>query len=406
MVCPLGNGRMAAMARLLASGSFSQSIVAEEVGHQKLAAQLIFRELSEADEPNLLDEEDMHVFGVKPMADPLHLVCCNTCKKPVKTSQYAAHAELCTILKSKGELILGIDGDVRQRKPMRKERKKSLSVYAMSIEEFQRSESVNADDTAIAESQLDRKIGINSSCLMEAKRNSSYVDVKSLMDGSGVGLGNIDNLASVMPRPTKRTKLIAGQTSPKASISESEIPNDSGAGFKKHEQVLGCCVPIQDVPLPLATKIYYSQRNNRLRSALCHLYYEAEATTKEFCSDSVKTKLSNENMYPTQVSSQDMLPTQMNNAVNNERDSLSLPSVQNPDQILAQSSEVCLGTSGVCLPPSDFSKQFPVDNVQRLQVAPVGLARNTYLSKPFSFATSSGQPLGAAQQQNGSVSVL
>lgn len=73
-----------------------------------------------------------------------------------------------------------------------------------------------------------------------------------------------------------------------------------------------------DVPLPLATKIYYSQRNNRLRSALCHLYYEAEATTKEFCSDTVKMKLSNENMYPTQVSSQDMLPTQMNNAVNNE----------------------------------------------------------------------------------------
>ena len=74
-------------------------------------------------------------------------------------------------------------------------------------------------------------------------------------------------------------------------------------------------------------------------------------------------------------------------------DSLSLPSVQNPDQFLAQSSEACLGTYGVCLPPSDFSKQFSVDNVQRPQVAPVGLARNKYLSKPYSFATNSGIPL-------------
>lgn len=39
----------------------------------------------------------------------------------------------------------------------------------------------------------------------------------------------------------------SGQTPPKASISDSEIPNDSGAGFKKHEQVIGCCVPIQGI---------------------------------------------------------------------------------------------------------------------------------------------------------------
>lgn len=36
----------------------------EEVGHQKLAAQLIFRELSKADEPNLLDEEgDLFLYS-------------------------------------------------------------------------------------------------------------------------------------------------------------------------------------------------------------------------------------------------------------------------------------------------------------------------------------------------------
>ncbi|GMP76774.1 hypothetical protein CsSME_00033309 [Camellia sinensis var. sinensis] len=73
MVCSLGSGRMEAMARLLAAGSFSQTI-AEEVGNQKLAAQYIQRELREADDANLLDEEDMHVFDLKPMTDSLHLV--------------------------------------------------------------------------------------------------------------------------------------------------------------------------------------------------------------------------------------------------------------------------------------------------------------------------------------------
>ncbi|MFQ6631364.1 hypothetical protein Gotur_008921 [Gossypium turneri] len=56
MVCSLGSGRMAVMARLLEAGSISPSI-AEEVGNKKLAAQYIYRELHEADEANLLDEE-------------------------------------------------------------------------------------------------------------------------------------------------------------------------------------------------------------------------------------------------------------------------------------------------------------------------------------------------------------
>lgn len=58
MVCSLGSGRMAVMAKLLAAKSFSQSKAGRiEVGHQKLAAKLICKELNEADEANLLDEE-------------------------------------------------------------------------------------------------------------------------------------------------------------------------------------------------------------------------------------------------------------------------------------------------------------------------------------------------------------
>ncbi|XP_052114579.1 uncharacterized protein LOC107477912 [Arachis duranensis] len=57
MVCSLGIGRMEVMARFLA-GSFSQTI-ADDFGRS--AAEYICRELREADEANLLDEEG--VFG-------------------------------------------------------------------------------------------------------------------------------------------------------------------------------------------------------------------------------------------------------------------------------------------------------------------------------------------------------
>jgi hypothetical protein len=62
-----------------------------------------------------------------------------------------------------------------------------------------------------------------------------------------------------------------------------------------------CDVIQSDIPVPLATKMYYSQRNNRHRSALTHLY--CEASTKEHCSDMVSSKISQENMIPSQSSS-------------------------------------------------------------------------------------------------------
>ncbi|CAN1149916.1 hypothetical protein LINPERHAP2_LOCUS17283 [Linum perenne] len=56
MVCSVGNGRMAVMARILAAGSVSNN-VPEETDQQKLAAQWMYRELREADEANLLNAE-------------------------------------------------------------------------------------------------------------------------------------------------------------------------------------------------------------------------------------------------------------------------------------------------------------------------------------------------------------
>ncbi|KAL9266791.1 hypothetical protein AKJ16_DCAP03331 [Drosera capensis] len=72
MVCCIAGDKMAVMARVLEAGSFS-NCVAEKSGQQKLAALYIDRQLRDADEANLLDEEDMYVFDLKPLSDPLQL---------------------------------------------------------------------------------------------------------------------------------------------------------------------------------------------------------------------------------------------------------------------------------------------------------------------------------------------
>ncbi|KAK9933677.1 hypothetical protein M0R45_020859 [Rubus argutus] len=344
MVCSLGSGRMAVMARLLAGGSVSKSL-AEEVPHQKIAAHLICRELIEANDANLLDEEvdgvqsstnilqilpiyDMiwHVFDSEPMADTLLLVCCNACKKPVKASQYAAHSVLCRSLNSTMETNLELDGSMGQRKPPRKDRKEKLLML------------------------LDGKIGMNSSCGMGAKGNSASVDTTYMMDGSGVSPENTSYSTSLPASSNKTVLNIMGAELCDLCerIAGEQLPLSDDQGITSFVSELRNC------PAPLATKVYYSQRSNRLRTALCHLYSEAVSSNKELC-------------------------TVM-------RDAESLPSIRTPDQMLTQISEVCLEKSIVSLPAGDLSNQFPVDNVLRPQAA--------------------GQSLGTMPQRNGRVPVV
>ncbi|KAG1365183.1 hypothetical protein COCNU_12G001830 [Cocos nucifera] len=122
MVCKTGYGRMAAIMRLLTVGSCPE-VTTEEDTYEKIASQTIHKEFYDADEANLLEEEDMHVFDCRPLVDPLHLVCCNACKKPVKASQYAAHAERCKSLNYTTDLVLELDGGSGRKKPPRKGRK-------------------------------------------------------------------------------------------------------------------------------------------------------------------------------------------------------------------------------------------------------------------------------------------
>lgn len=62
------------------------------------------------------------------------------------------------------------------------------------------------------------------------------------------------------------------------------------------------CVLIEiDFPAPLATKMYYSQRNNRLRAALRDLYFQE--SSNELCIDVATPNVSNE-IIPFQDSCQ------------------------------------------------------------------------------------------------------
>ncbi|KAL8047742.1 hypothetical protein ABFX02_07G020300 [Erythranthe guttata] len=254
MVCSIGSGKMTALAGLLDAGSISQTVT-EDVGHQKVAAQYLRRELQEADEANLLDEEDMHIFGLWPMTDPLFLVCCNACRKPIKASQYAAHAELCKSFSSSVELEQEPDGPAVNKKPPRKERKKlpmTKTKKSTTLGEPKKMEYVDSKDIAVSESCVEEKIQIRP--LAEAKR---YMHLSSThkMNGSSVK----DSLEVVRKCSSQPLKRIAAE-SPSNSVTKNLCKTT--AKILPHD------------PAPIATKIYYSQRNYNLRRAIRRMFFE------------------------------------------------------------------------------------------------------------------------------------
>ncbi|KAI4317651.1 hypothetical protein L6164_025505 [Bauhinia variegata] len=422
MVCSLGSGRMTVMARLLAAGRFSPTI-AEDIGHQKSTAEYVCRELREADEANLLDEEDMHVYGLNPMTDPLHLVCCNACKKPIKASQYDAHAEICKTLKFTEQTILELDGSMGNRKPPRKEKKRLSTSYATSVGEREMSESMDAIHTSASQSNMDNQIKVPSFHIKPK-------DAASMMDNTGINPGNRDHPASVM-HPPKRHKLITCSNLPSSENPEIMSVKAKAASFPDGimcsdllertvpkgghpaDSVVKSKIPTvvhekhlmkKDFPAPLATKIYYSQRNNRLRAALGHLYFQQ--SSEELCSDFASPKLSNDKTTTLENSSQrDGSPEQNDDGINKKSYVQTLSPAQNPGQILSKSSEDCMNKAGG-LPSRILSNQFIVDNVSRPVATPVGLTKSNYLPRPYSFASKTGNPLGTIQQPNGKVPVV
>ncbi|XP_019418985.1 PREDICTED: uncharacterized protein LOC109329690 isoform X3 [Lupinus angustifolius] len=366
MVCSSGSGRMEVMARLLAAETFSQN-VPDNFAPQKSAADYICRELREADEANLLDGEDMQVYGERPMADMLQLVCCHVCKKTIKDSQYAAHAELCRSLMLTEPTSLELNCSTGNRKSARKAKNK-----------------------------------LSTSCACILKINAAF-----MMDDKGIIPGSRDHPALIMHPPTESHKVMtsthlslpesrgtkSGVTKfmnfadgiirsdlLEGTVSEHGCPNHKDIG-PVHEQH----VTNNDFPAPLATKMYYSQRNNRLRAAIRHLYFQE--LSDNMWNDAVSPNASHGEMLAFEDPCQkDPSFDQIDNVINKSH-SPTLCSAQNSGHILAKSSEVCL-LKGGALPSSGLSNQFLVDNVSRSAATHV-LMRNNFLPKSYAFANNS-----------------
>lgn len=364
---------MTALARLLDAGSVSRTAT-EEVSYQKFAAQYIGRELRDVDEANLIDEEDMHIFGLSPMTDSLDLVCCNACKKPIKTCQYAAHAELCNSLSSRVEINLELDVPAVTRKPPRKERKKSQITQTKkttSLRESKKIVSVGSGDIAAPESHIDENIRM--SPFAEARRDA-HLNSTHKMNGSTVNPYNVDCLKDVTKRSSKPLKRTAAE-------------NPSNPGTKNLCKTATEVLPY--IPAPLATKTYYSQRNHHLRRAISRMFFEEPG--KESSNDLEDLQV---NAAPGQTPSPGNFGHEK--VACQQRDDKFLHLARTPDQMLSARSNFYMGDSGAFVPSMISAAQLPVNNT----LGP------HYISNPFSFADKPGNPIGTLQQSSGSVPVL
>ncbi|KAK4737773.1 hypothetical protein R3W88_001470 [Solanum pinnatisectum] len=415
MVCPLGSGRMEALTRFLVAGNIQRTAS----GRHKLAAQYIQRELREADEANLIDEEDMHVFGLRPLTDPLHLVCCNACKKPIKASQYVAHSELCKSLNSGEEIALEVnDGTVHKKRP-RKERKKSAySNKPISVRKKAKPELL---DNGFAASSCCSEELHSTVSFPKDKRISSHLNVATVRNSSMVNPGPVDCSEGAILHQEENSKMliagnrqllanfgavngvtkiwsansrevipVSGEEHQERSTAGSDNTGSRAVALKIATQVQKFCPKAEDVPHPLATKMYYSQRVVRLRSALSYMYHEAS------CNDSGNEfacpKVLKSNVMPVdRLCHSNNSHIQINYQQEKARDH-SFPLVEKPN--LLQMVE-----SGGCPPPMNITSQFPVNNV--IPHTSIANSGSNYNSNCYSFAGQSGKQLQPMQQTEG-----
>lgn len=450
----LGRGRFAAMERLLSSGGAMEPSSAEEASYEKGTAQSIQKEMNEADEANLLEEEDMHVFDRKPLMDPLPLVSCNTCKKPIKKSQYAAHAERCRLLNASDDTGLELDGGTGHKKPPRKARKKVQMAHdnqGLTAGDQEISESLDGDDNAASESANvdDSQTGIASSIGREVKRSSTSMDGSLTVDGPAVGPGSSIYSECVMS-PSKRAKLQPVQS----SLTSEELdamcgittePGKCQAPFtyKQHPESSKCTVKggmplsdaaldehnaklvlglepktkedhLADIPVPLATKVYYPRQNQRLRAMLGHLF--RESVTKENSNESsLPNSLAGDGGVQSAsikiLSPENDLPDPHKDfASQKKKEPSTILSMRKSEHTLPPNSEIGQLISGGQPSHMNFQNQYNENKFPRPQLpiesGPAGLMRNRFLPAPYAFSVTAGTSMGSIQQTNGIVPVV
>ncbi|KAK8547996.1 hypothetical protein V6N13_055166 [Hibiscus sabdariffa] len=143
-----------------------------------------------------------------------------------------------------------------------------------------------------------------------------------------------------------------------------------------------------DLPVPLSTKMYCSQRNSRLRLMLSHQYFITPI--KELCSDKASQQVSQESTMTLRGSSQGVSPLeQVDNLLTEKPES----SRQISNQDLAQISELCSSKSERYLLSNNFSNPHPFDNIPRPQADSVGLTLSKYVPEHTAFSGNLGSLL-------------
>eukprot|EP00271_Cylindrocystis_brebissonii_P005567 TRINITY_DN17660_c1_g1_i1.p1 TRINITY_DN17660_c1_g1~~TRINITY_DN17660_c1_g1_i1.p1 ORF type:complete len:687 (-),score=129.77 TRINITY_DN17660_c1_g1_i1:170-2230(-) len=88
-------GHVSLLERAIAGLQRNPCFLGGGFGYDDSALRVVQAEVRHADEPNFLDEADMLIFGKLPLEDPLFLVTCNICQKPLKASHFSQHMERC-----------------------------------------------------------------------------------------------------------------------------------------------------------------------------------------------------------------------------------------------------------------------------------------------------------------------
>lgn len=183
---------------------------------------------------------------------------------------------------------------------------------------------------------------------------------------------------------------VSGEDHQERSTAGSDNTGSRAVAVKIATQVQNFCSKAEDVPHPLATKMYYSQRVVRLRSALSYMYHEA--SSNESGNEFACPKVLKSNVMPADILCHSNNSHILINYQQEKARDHSFPLVEQPS--LLQMVE-----SGGCPPPMNITSQFPVNNI--LPQTSIVNSGSNYNSNCYSFAGQSGKQLQPMQQTEG-----
>ncbi|CAA0839926.1 Unknown protein, partial [Striga hermonthica] len=239
---------------------------------------------------------------------------------------------------------------------------------ASSFRELRKFDGVVADNIAASESHVEGKVQMNTAAEVQS---NMQLNSTPKMNGSRVNpsINCSEDATNGSSKPLKRMA----------------AENPSNPGTKNLCKTAAEVRPY--VPAPLATKMYYSQRNHHLRRAISHMFFGEPSKEVSI------VEVPQANAGPTQTSAPSNFYHEQGTNEQAPRDDIYSLVAQTPDQVLAAKS---VAKSGGSVPSMNTAYQLSMNNA----------LGSHYSSNSYSFAGKAGNSLGTLQQGKGSVPVL